>query len=142
MPSDKKQVNAIGSLPDFLNCPESDKKVKPSNPEIVSKGKEIQYTAPIQSQVPKSEYIVNICKVTSIFCVQNLQTYLQVESTASDKMQDYEMADLSDTLGPSGSGKEVKPSIPDPIPSQVLKSEYIEDISKVTSIFYAQNFYA
>ena len=44
--------------------------------------------------------------------------------------------------GPSGSGKEVKPSIPDPIPSQVLKSEYFEDISKVTSIFYAQNFYA
>jgi hypothetical protein len=72
MPSDKKQVNAIGSLPDFLNCPGSDKKVKPSNPEIVSKGKEIQYTAPIQSQVPKSEYIVNICKVTSIFFVQNL----------------------------------------------------------------------
>ena len=67
---------------------------------------------------------------------------MQVESTASDKMQDYEMADLSDTLGPSGSGKEEKPSIPDPIPSQVLKSEYIEDISKVTSIFYAQNFYA
>ena len=48
------------------------------------------------------------------------------------------MADLSDTLGPSGSGKELKPSIPDPIPSQVLKSEYMEDISKVTSIFYAQ----
>ena len=45
------------------------------------------------------------------------------------------MADLSDTLDPSGSSKEVKPSIPDPIPSQVLKSEYMEDISKVTSIF-------
>ena len=67
---------------------------------------------------------------------------MQVEFPPSDKLQDYEMADLSDTLDPSGSSKEVKPSIPDPIPSQVLKSEYFEDIIKVTSIFYAQNFYA